>query len=405
MLTVPSVNIQELNGRYNLEPYKLHFQSAKKYKLSTGHRGKVQSLAWSHSGNFLVTGATDGGIRLWCFDRLMLHFNTINGAKESKGKLEENSVTFSMELKGHTGSVTQVIWSPLNQAMLASSGTDKKVCLWNTAAGPSHKSTSSKPEPRSPRKSGKREERTQPPMSNELLSTLTIDTGSENLNLSWHPTLPILVIGTRDDRLIFVRLASDLSKVMQRAELQLATEINEATWSPDGGMLLLGIASGQVTVFGFDASSLQVKEVGHISGHTSNVLCVKWHYKNDKLAFGSSDASVTIWSVPEFRLQQTINRHEWPVRALSFSHDAQFLAVGSEDAFLSIEHVDTGALVTKIGNKRTDDTSANGNASGSTGVSINAVTWHPSKLVLAYAGDEVDDRTGRATGSVYLFGL
>jgi len=400
MHAVPSINVQELHGRYNLEPFKLHFQSVKKYKLGTGHRGKVQSLAWSQSGHLLATGATDGGIRLWSYERLMLHFTA---TKDGKSKTDESSTSHAMELKGHSGSVMQLTWSPLSLPILASSSTDKKVCLWKVNSF--QNDTFAKAELRSSRKSGKRDEKNQAALSNQIYPAVSIETGSENLNLSWHPSLPILVICTRDDRLIFIKLSKNFSKVELRAEHQLSTEINEAAWSPEGDKLLLGMASGQVTIFSLDATTLTVKELSAISGHTSNVFCVKWHHKNGKLAFGSSDASVTIWSVPEFRLQHTINRHEWPIRALSFSHDAQFLAIGSEDAFLSIEHVETGNLVAKIGNKRITDSFTNGNAAGSTGISINAVNWHPDKYVLAYAGDEVDDRTGRPTGSVYIFGL
>lgn len=60
------------------------------------------------------------------------------------------------------------------------------------------------------------------------------------------------------------------------------------------------------------------------------------------------------------------------MRTLSFSHDSQYLASGSEDLVIDIAHVETGEQAYAVDSK----------------VAVNSVAWHPSRLILAYAGDE-----------------
>ena len=60
--------------------------------------------------------------------------------------------------------------------------------------------------------------------------------------------------------------------------------------------------------------------------------------------------------------------------------------------------IGTGALIAKIPTGKASSESR-------AGIPINSVTWHPNKNILAFAGSEVDDRTGKATGSIKLFGI
>ena len=76
------------------------------------------------------------------------------------------------------------------------------------------------------------------------------------------------------------------------------------------------------------------------------------------------------------------------MRAISFSHDSAYIASGSEDSILDISNVATGEHAHAI----------NVNAA------VNTVAWHPSRHVLALAGDE-KDRMHRDAGNVRVYAL
>ena len=76
------------------------------------------------------------------------------------------------------------------------------------------------------------------------------------------------------------------------------------------------------------------------------------------------------------------------MRTLSFSHDCAYLASGSEDPLIDVASVTTGQRVHAIPSQ----------------APMNSVAWHPSKLLLAFAGDD-KDRQGRDEGSGRIFGF
>jgi len=69
---------------------------------------------------------------------------------------------------------------------------------------------------------------------------------------------------------------------------------------------------------------------------------------------------------------RTFSRLDWPVRAISFSHDAKLIASGSEDLLIDIAVVDTGEKVRHIPVEASTFT----------------VAWHPTQYLLAYACDD-----------------
>jgi len=72
------------------------------------------------------------------------------------------------------------------------------------------------------------------------------------------------------------------------------------------------------------------------------------------------------------------------VRTLSFSHDGRLIASASEDTFIDIADVQTGEQVHAV----------------PTRVAMNSIAWHPTQLLLAYAGDDKE----RDEGTFRIFG-
>ena len=93
---------------------------------------------------------------------------------------------------------------------------------------------------------------------------------------------------------------------------------------------------------------------------------------------------------------RSYSRLEWPVRTLSFNHDGNLLASGSEDLVIDIAYVGTGEKVATV----------------SCNAFPFAVAWHPSQNILAYVtddkgkhGDKHSRDSDKSTGCVKLFGL
>ncbi len=86
----------------------------------------------------------------------------------------------------------------------------------------------------------------------------------------------------------------------------------------------------------------------------------------------------------------SVYRLSWPVRALHFSYDGSLLAAASEDLFIDVSEVSTGARVFDIPVETPTFT----------------VAWHPKKYILAYACDdkEIYDRK-KDIGTLKLFGF
>lgn len=119
---------------------------------------------------------------------------------------------------------------------------------------------------------------------------------------------------------------------------------------------------------------------------------------------------ISLWDAKELVCLRTFANLNSVVRTLGISHDGQFLASGSDDLSIDISHglffhwilqpffififilftptVESGENVTTI----------------PTEAVTNGLAWHPSRLLLAYVGDD-KDRYSRDLCTVKIFGF
>lgn len=315
-------------------------------------------MAWSNDGEKLASGSADGSIRIWFMDKIASSIASISSSSSSR--VSGNVSTELSSIGSHNRNINQLQWSPLDPSVLASCSNDKTVKIWR-----------------------------------EQENILTISTDVENLTLSWHPFKPILAVGTKDNQILFYQFDFQFKKSILLESLKFSSEVNEISFSSDGKDLAIALGNSNCDIFRFNEEG-KIEKFKSLRAHTSDCFTVRFK-GNDLLAVGSSDAQITLWR--KYDCFRVINRMEWPIRTLDFSHDGEFLAIGTEDPFIAIEHVNSSSLIAKI------PTLNSKNNTSSVGIPINSVTWHPNKHILAFAASEVDDRTGKATGAIKLFGL
>lgn len=78
-----------------------------------------------------------------------------------------------------------------------------------------------------------------------------------------------------------------------------------------------------------------------------------------------------------------------PLRSVSFSFDGKYVACGSVDPFVAVQHVESGARLRAI----------------QCGQATNTVAWHPRHYVLAFANDDPAMGASRDRGVVNVVGV
>ncbi|KAH7638808.1 THO complex subunit 3 [Dermatophagoides farinae] len=311
----------------NFDSLKKYFDLHNRTKDVQAHVSKVHSVDWNADGRHLASGSFDRTVTLFSF---------------SNDKLTKDHT-----LKGHTDSVDQLCWHPINNEILATASLDKTVRLWDARMAK---------------------------------CVATIDTPGENLNISWSPNGHTIAVGNKEDIVTFIDVRS--SKIRTQKEFKF--EVNEITWNRENDLFFL--TSGQGFVYILSYPNLEQLHV--FTAHLATCLCIEFDPTGKHFAVGSADALVSIWDSNNLACLRTVSRLEWPCRALSFSYDGMLLASASEDMFIDICHVDTGERIQAIPTESPTFT----------------IAFHPQRYLLAYACDDKDGHQ-RDAGTVKLFGF
>ena len=211
-----------------------------------GHTGWVGRIAWSPDGRMLASPSQDGTIRLW----------------------DAETGECLRTLEGHTDAVLFVVFDPAGR-ILASGGADKTVKLWEVESG-------------------------------RLLRTLGGHAGSV-VSVAYDPAGRILASGGADKT---VKL-----------------------WEVESGRLLRTL-----------------------EGHTGWVFSVAFDPTGRTLTSGGEDKTVKLWEVESGRLLRTLEGHTNPVACIGFSSAHRLLATkgGGADGTIRLWNPDTGICVAVI---------------------------------------------------------
>lgn len=303
LLAVKAVEISRYVKGYSDAEGQLHraiLSSALRARLA-GHRDYVAGVAWSPDGTRLVSGSSDGTVRLW----------DVATSKELRRLIDGSDQIFSLdwsrsgnllaiacrtagvrildaasgeeiETLGHKG-VWQVAWSP-DGKWLAIAGDDGATLVdWETRAQKILFQNQSIGRP-SWRPDGKR--------------------------LTWDCDGSVSIWDLDKKKGVFV---------IPRAR--------HGSWSPDGK--LLAIAS-------YDESAVDVydgagKRLRQLRGHHADVETIAWTPDGKRLATGSLDGTTRVWDPSDGKELISIRGAERGVRSIAWSPDGQRLATAGDD--------------------------------------------------------------------------
>jgi Tol biopolymer transport system component len=211
------------------------------------------------------------------------------------------SKQLSATLKGHTGQVWSVAWSP-DGKLLASGSEDRTVVVWDVATGKS-------------------------------LATLNGRTDRVS-SVAWSPDGQRLASASSDGSITIWNVATGKSLGTLSGEIP----INSIGWSPDGKHLASGRANDSIVLWEVGTG----KAPTTLTGHTTQVLSVAWSPDSQRLASGSIYGSVVVWDITTGKPLATLKGHTDGVWGLAWSLDGKRLASGSRDHTIIVWDVANG---------------------------------------------------------------
>lgn len=269
----------------------------------------------------MTVGDTGGSIRVYDVNRVDSNNNKDN----------------FRELKGHSGTV-ECVTIETKHHRLISTGKDKTVKFWDL---------------RSSR------------------ATHTINLPHHNLHISLHPFNSKMVVCDLENNIAEFDL-DKMELTPNRFQKTNNDLLNIVKYSPDGNHLFGTITRREVgrnwgVVRVWDATSMDEKATIPVSER--GVYGMEFSKNGKYLATGAADGLVGIWDFREMICVRTLPSLSCVVRSIAFSCDSKYIASGGSGSNIFVTNVETGENVHAIGGDMQCD----------------AMAWHPSQPLLAYA--------------------
>ena len=274
-----------------------------------GHTGTVTSVSWSPDGTQLVSGSRDKTVKLWLI---------------ASGN---NTLTYS----GHHAAVLSVAWNPGGH-FLASGGEDRSVQVWDT-------------------------------QGNALYTFAGL--GVAVSSVIWYPDEKRLFAGT---------LGNGAHEIVLETRTVMGSPIKASihalAFSPDRRFLAAALHSGVVAIASLQETPHKFV-LHHI--HSAPVLALAWSPDSTMLASGSADATAKVWDAATATVKHTL-LHSNSVNGVAWDPAGTGrLATACSDNSVNIWDVNSSARTTYSGH----------------GSSVTSVAWGASGLASGSADTDI----------------
>ncbi|MEM7370853.1 MAG: AAA family ATPase [Bacteroidota bacterium] len=270
-----------------------------------GHTNTVMSVAFSPSGQNVLTGSKDNTARLWDLEgNLIQEFkghkemiwsvafspdgqNFLTGSLDQTARLWNLQGRLLQEFKGHKGFVSSLAFSPNGKSILTGSW-DNIVRLWDRNGNLLQEFKGHR----------------------GIISTLVFSPDGKNI-----------LTGSSDR----TSLLWDLKGNSLQQFNGHTNDITSLAFSPDGKNILTGSYDKTALLWDLQGNSLM-----KFKGHTSSILSLAFSSDGKSVVTGSGDRTVRQWDLKANPLQQ-FKGHTKPVIFVAFSSNSQSVLTGSYD--------------------------------------------------------------------------
>jgi WD40 repeat protein len=296
-------------------------------QFSKENNTSFNTIVLSPDGRLLAAGSSDSTITLYHYPAMTAHY----------------------ELKGHTGSVSTLAFND-DGSRLASGGRDHQVIIWDVSSGQQMVSNSEafsqgiyqvRFHPDGRRLGVMSWERS--PTTNVMgfLKMLDVSTGAElqKIETEPHPASGVVFVHDGADAIVStwgqITYSYHLSDGMTNWSYDLSgpEEYNSfhcIALSPDGNTIALGSTDHRIHLLSA-ASGQLIKRIEPWEGHSRTIKAVSFSHDGQWLASAGQDQRILIWSTADYIKTATLIGHTETVSGVCWSSDGSVLISASLD--------------------------------------------------------------------------